>query len=329
MPTVLSFGGIGTGERAEFWHEACSQTFVGVDARGRPGEPVGGSVRAYPLGELAVGEIDASGQVMTRTQRLIDRADEQFLVLGMQTRGTGRVAQGERQNVLTAGDCAILESHRRFELDFDAAFNLWVFAFPRHLVRLGERDRRHLAAGRVDARTGLAGVAARALLDLARSSDGLREPRPGGALALANDLLVTLLSGPLSDSRQLTGALQRTLPLRVKDYINQRLNDPSLSPAQVAAAFGISTRYLHKLFESEPETVTHYIRDRRLERCRLRLLDPRFSQRPISTLAFDAGFNDLSGFNRAFKAKYGRSPRQLRATARHATSSSLTAMRDV
>ena len=72
----------------------------------------------------------------------------------------------------------------------------------------------------------------------------MREPRPGGALALANDLLVTLLSGPLSDSRQLTGALQRTLPLRVKDYINQRLNDPSLSPAQVAAAFGISTRYL-------------------------------------------------------------------------------------
>ena len=77
------------------------------------------------------------------------------------------------------------------------------------------------------------------------------------------------------------------------------------------------TRYLHKAFESEPETVTHYIRDRRLERCRLRLLDPRFSQRPISALAFDAGFNDLSGFTRAFKAKYGRSPRQLRATARH------------
>ena len=83
------------------------------------------------------------------------------------------------------GDRAIFESHRRFELDFDAAFNLWVFAFPRHLVRLGEPDRRHLAARRVDARTGLAGVAARALLDLARSSDGMREPHPGGALALA------------------------------------------------------------------------------------------------------------------------------------------------
>jgi AraC-like DNA-binding protein len=42
----------------------------------------------------------------------------------------------------------------------------------------------------------------------------------------------------------------------------------------VAAAFGISTRYLHRLFEREHETVAQYIRDRRLERCRLLLLDP-------------------------------------------------------
>jgi AraC-like DNA-binding protein len=188
------------------------------------------------------------------------------------------------------------------------------------LVRLGEHDRHHLAAQRVAARTGLAGVAARALLDLARNSDGLPEPRADDALTLANDLLATLLSTPLSESRQLGGALHRTLPLRVKDYINHRLNDPELTPAQVAGAFGISTRYLPKLFQPEPDTVAHYIRDRRLERCRLRLVDPRFSRRPISTLAFGAGFNDLSGFNRAFKAKYGLSPRQVRATGRHTPS---------
>ena len=57
----------------------------------------------------------------------------------------------------------------------------------------------------------------------------------------------------------------------------------------------------------------NYIRDRRLERCRLRLLDPRFAHQTVSELAFQAGFGDLSGFNRAFKAKYGLSPRQLRS----------------
>jgi AraC-like DNA-binding protein len=31
----------------------------------------------------------------------------------------------------------------------------------------------------------------------------------------------------------------------------------------------------------------------------------------IATLAFEAGFGDLSGFHRTFKAKYGQSPQQL------------------
>jgi AraC-like DNA-binding protein len=110
--------------------------------------------------------------------------------------------------------------------------------------------------------------------------------------------------------------MQRTLPLRIKNYIDQRLADSTLDPPQVAAAFGISTRYLHRLFESQHETVGQYIRDRRLELSRLRLLDPRFSHQSISSLAFDSGFGDLSGFNRAFKAKYGLSPRQLPRAAR-------------
>jgi AraC-like DNA-binding protein len=321
MPRVLSFDGNGAADRAEFWHEACSQTVVGVDARAAAGEPLGGRVRAHVLGELAVGEVDASAQSMTRTQRLIDNADGQYLLLGMQTRGTGRVAQGDRRSVLQPGDCALFESHRRFELNFDAAFDLWVFAFPQHLVRLGERDRRRLAAQRVDGRTGLAGVAGRALLDLADRSEDPPEPPPEVALTLANDLLITLFNGPLTDGSELVGPLHRTLPMRIKDYINQRLADPALSPAQVAAAFDISTRYVHKLFEPEHETVAHYIRDRRLERCRLRLLDPRFSHRPIATLAFEAGFGDLSGFNRAFKTRYGRNPRQLRAGSPRTASS--------
>jgi hypothetical protein len=92
----------------------------------------------------------------TRTQQLIDRADEQYLLLTLQTRGTGRVAQGDRRSLLHPAECAIFESHRPFELNFDAAFEVWVFGFPRHLVRLAEPERRQLAARSVNCRTGLA-----------------------------------------------------------------------------------------------------------------------------------------------------------------------------
>ncbi|MFD8420867.1 helix-turn-helix domain-containing protein [Streptomyces sp. NPDC059466] len=312
MPVVLSFDGVVADDRAEFWRDACTRTFVGVEPSGRPGETIGGRVRAYEVDGLAVGDIAATAQSMTRTQRLVDDADAHYLLLGMQVRGVGGIAQGDHRTRLGPGDCVVLESRRGFELDFTGPFNLWVFAFPQRLVRLSEQEQRRLAARRVDGRTGLAGVSRRALLDLAGNADELSRSRSAGALALANDLLVALLSEPLAESRRLTGSLRRTLPLRIKDHIDRNLADPGLDPVRVATAFGISTRYLHKLFEPERETVAHYIRDLRLERVRMRLLDPRFAGRPISTLAFDAGFGDLSGFNRAFKAKYGVSPRELR-----------------
>ncbi|NMO93069.1 helix-turn-helix domain-containing protein [Actinomycetospora sp. TBRC 11914] len=312
MPVVVSFEGTDARDGAEFWYEACTGTFVGVEVDATSGEPLEGSVRAHDLGELVVGEIDASPQRMIRTPRLIDRADQQYLLLTMPGRGSGCVAQAGRRALVRPGDAALVESHRPFELGFDEAFDLWVFAFPRDLVRLGERDRARLSARRVDLRSGLAGVAGRALLDLARHGEQLGDPSDGGALALANDLLTTLLHVPLAEDRRLADALHRTLPLRIRDHVNQRLADPALSPARVAAAFGISVRYLHKLFEGEDVTVAHYIRERRLERCRLRLLDPRYSHQSIATLAFEAGFGDLSGFNRAFRARYGLSPRTLR-----------------
>jgi AraC-like DNA-binding protein len=313
MVIAVSTDGMTAGDRKDFWHDACARTFVGVDVHGVPDESLGGSVRAYDLGDLVVGEIDASGQAMTRTQRLIDTADEQYFLLAMQTRGMGRVAVDDQRTLLHAGGCVVLESHRPFELHFDSSFDLCVFGFPRDLVGVGERDRRRLAAREVDCRMGLAGVASRALLDLARHGEDLDAVSPGRALSLANDLVVSLLTEHVSQSGELRGAQQRTLPMRLKHYIDQSLSDPCLGPAQVAAEFGISTRYLHKLFETEEVTVAAYIRDRRLERCRLQLLDPRFAAQSIATVAFGCGFGDLSGFNRLFKAKYGMSPRQLQA----------------
>jgi hypothetical protein len=60
-------------------------------------------------------------------------------------------------------------------------------------------------------------------------------------LAHASDLVVTLLSDRVDDSTWVRGAIQRSLRLRIKDYIRQRLSDPALGPAEIAAAVNIST----------------------------------------------------------------------------------------
>jgi AraC-like DNA-binding protein len=168
-----------------------------------------------------------------------------------------------------------------------------------------------LSARRLDGTAGLTGVVSRFLLDLARHSENLPAGESERVLAHASDLVVTLLGDRLDDSTRVRGAVQRSLMLRIKDHIHQRLRDPALGPAEIAAAVNISTRYLHKLFEADHHTVSLYIKGLRPDRARRDLLDPRLARRPISAIACSCGFGDLSGFNRALQA-YAVSPSELR-----------------
>ena len=74
-----------------------------------------------------------------------------------------------------------------------------------------------------------------------------------------HDLVVALLSAWGDDSEVVRTSVQRSLMLRIKDYIDRRLADPTLGPAEIAAAVNISTRYLHRLFAAEDRSVGQYV----------------------------------------------------------------------
>jgi len=42
------------------------------------------------------------------------------------------------------------------------------------------------------------------------------------------------------------------------------------------------------------------------------LTEPRLAQSAVGAIAYDAGFGDLSYFNRSFKRRYGATPRSIR-----------------
>ena len=260
-----------------------------------------------------IAEAALTAQDIRRTERLIRRADAEYFQVAIVTRGVGQVVQDGREAVLRPGDCAADETTRPFRWIFDDDWDAWVFTFPRQSVRLSEAERRLLTARRLDGRVGITGVVSRFLLDLARNSELLSGEQAEQVLAHGTDLVATLLSGVAGDSDTVRSSVQRSLMLRIKDHIDRLvLADPGLCPDQIAAAVSISTRYLHKLFAAEHQTVSRYIRELRLDRCRRDLLDPRLADRPVSAIAFRSGFGDLSGFTRAFKATFGASPRDIR-----------------
>jgi AraC-like DNA-binding protein len=101
----------------------------------------------------------------------------------------------------------------------------------------------------------------------------------------------------------------------IKQDIADRLGDRGLSTAAIAARHGIKPRYVQRLFESDGTTFTDYVLMRRLAFARRLLSDPLRAGVKVSTIALDAGFGDLSYFNRAFRRRYGLAPSELRAAA--------------
>jgi AraC-like DNA-binding protein len=102
----------------------------------------------------------------------------------------------------------------------------------------------------------------------------------------------------------------------IKADILAHLGARNLSLDGVAARQGISPVYIRKLLEGEDTSFTQFVLEQRLLRAHRMLRDPRFAGRPIAAIAMDAGFGDLSYFNRAFRRRYGAAPSDVRAAAR-------------
>jgi AraC-like DNA-binding protein len=98
----------------------------------------------------------------------------------------------------------------------------------------------------------------------------------------------------------------------IKAHVCENLAMHDLSVQSVATHHGLSPRYIHMLFEGEGTTFSTFVREQRLLHARNMLRSPRYAGHPISSIAFAAGFGDLSYFNRSFRRSFGASPTELR-----------------
>jgi AraC-like DNA-binding protein len=86
----------------------------------------------------------------------------------------------------------------------------------------------------------------------------------------------------------------------------------TFSLESVSARHGLSPRHIQRLFEDEGTSFTQFLREQRLLLAYRMVASPRFAHLRISDIAFEAGFADLSWFNRQFRQRFGASPRDLR-----------------
>jgi AraC-like DNA-binding protein len=129
------------------------------------------------------------------------------------------------------------------------------------------------------------------------------------------ELLSVATKSPADSEHEVESARYKALEFRrtqVKSYINRHFGDPDLSVGTIAEVIHISPRYVQLAFASERMTPSEYIRQVRLEAC-ARILAAGESQRSITEIAFNCGFNSSAYFSTQFRKHFGMSPRQYRA----------------
>jgi AraC-like DNA-binding protein len=100
--------------------------------------------------------------------------------------------------------------------------------------------------------------------------------------------------------------------------VARRFDEPDFNLDDVAAALGISRRYVQKLLEGTEKSFTEHLAECRLERAFAMLSDPHHLHSAITDVAFGVGFGDLSHFNRAFRRRFGETPSGVRAASTNA-----------
>lgn len=295
-------------DRLAYWNDAVSDAYVQL-ACDAPGGDVRGDIRVDSLATLELSRVTATAQQVHRTPSLIAQAAEDWFLVSIQTEGVGRITQDARTAVLHPGDFALYDSTRPYRLEFDGDFQQYVLMLPGPTLRSQLRDARELTARGVRGSRGAGHLMIEMIRTLAADIAVLE---PAAAAAVAQSVEHIVVAGLSS----LGGAPpEPSLEARreqVRAVARARLRDPGLTVAAIAAQLHTSVSTLHRAFVGEPCSIAEWIWGQRLDAVRADLCDPALRHRTISDLAFSWGFVDASHFSRAFRARFGRTARDVR-----------------
>jgi AraC-like DNA-binding protein len=302
-------------DRLSYWVEAVCNTYVQLDCDTPQREQAFcGTIEANQLATLGLSRVTASPQWVRRTQAKIARATEDYFIVSIQTKGRGKIVQDGRVAELSPGDFALYDSTRPYELIFEEPFQQHVLQLPGAVLRGRLRNTHMLTARKVCGDRGAGHLMIGMINALAEDIDTLEA---GSVAAIAESVENILVAGLCS----LPGAADPVVSQltayhrdQIKTYVLRHLRDPRLSINAIAAHLRLSPSTIYRAFASEPISLNAWIWNQRLDGAKRDLCDPALAGRTITEIAFGWGFNDTAHFSRLFRARFGCSARELRAS---------------
>jgi AraC-like DNA-binding protein len=317
VSTSFSTRSVDAPRQLEFWRESIGEVYVPleVNALAPGGGGFDGTIVRHMDRGLAYSEIFGDAHVAMRTQRLAKHCEEDVFLVLVQRSGQTLIEQDGRQTVLREGEFALCDSNRSCTLTMPQRFHHDTLMIEGRTLRTALREPDRFTARAMRGDTG-PGRIFLSMFGALRETIGELDECTG---ACVSDSLVSMLGAAVATLQGETERLPHSnLEMyhreRVRTLTNERLFDPDLSVESIAEEVKLSSRYVYRLFEREPETLSTWIWRKRLEAARRAILSPSQCRRSITDIAYSVGFKDPAHFSRQFKATYGCSPREFRAS---------------
>lgn len=309
-------------ERFQFWHDIGSLVCRPVDLGGDIATGLHVHSRMTQLGEVVMGKMVASRQRYERTESMIKRDYVDHFILVLMERGSLAWESCGSQFVAEAGDIALLDMSTSSRSEWSEHQQVFV-NIPRDLLApLGSSWQPSI--GILHASHPYTTVLAHHLKTIWDCQvPGSEQTAKGLGLGLATlvkeyfkDCLPSADGYGLAQSEQVLAA-------SILSWIESELSQPALGASMISRFFYVSRSTVYELFRPWGG-VRAYIQKRRLEKAMDALQSPLGRDIRISTLASDLGFTSISVFSRAFRERWGVSPREARnrACAIHAVNAS-------
>lgn len=312
---VLDTSDAGEGEGFGYYRDVMARAHMAMEISSDEPARFWARVCTVQFGDVTLMSIRTRSESfdVARTPSLIRRSDPEAYRVLLGVDGRSGFQHCGRSTVQGPGQMGLYDSSRPFTgrrvPRADGHQHIIMATFPRRALPL---DPQCLLGERLPVDDGVSALVRDFLTRLGGDTRRWRD-HAGHRLASAWLDLLTVHLGDLLGPAPAQDAADRTLFLRIGEFIETHLADPGLTPDAVAAAHFVSPRTLQRLFARHDTTVAARIRTRRLARCREDLRNPALAHHSVRVIAARWGFVDQAQFSRVFRHCYGTTPRACRA----------------
>jgi AraC-like DNA-binding protein len=293
-------------DRFSYWRDAICRSIFNLTIEA-PAGYFTARMTTRSAGPLRVALGESTGYRLFRSKQDVDNTQDDSYSIYLQLRSQAVIGQCNQSITFQPGDIAISDLQYPFTATLADGGRRVTTVIPCEMIDRRAPWLRKTALHRLAANSPYVDLARRHIVEMAENP-AMSE----SATALLTENLCNLLALASAPNISPSGMQPELQIEALLAFCRQELHDSELTPQRAADFLGVSVRTLHSRFKQIGQSFSRWVVDERLKACCAALRDKNQRGLNISEIAYRWGFNDLSHFNKSFRARFNRTPTEWR-----------------